>query len=416
MKLDININSRELYLYSIFFRNYIENVGEDALKNGISLLPFGGGSDDTLASLKIELKEALLNAIISYRFYGVGYILVQTNDDYSHLESEVNNELPIGFTFLENGLVNDRDFDSNYITYNLKVRSLDENHDERTTSDDETVTNKEIRIHKSRLIIYDNFDHILGKYTPVYTQNFLLNIYLLERIYVEIEKRISNHNFLFYKDEYLVELQDALTNATASIDLITKSNSKSGNIFSNLLKGSKNDQINANITAFRGINNELDRELARLKSNLNNEGIFYTGTQSANLQVIKYDLAYLKDAFELVKAKIGADTKEPLTRSFNEQTKGLGSDGKGDRSNYYDFIKGVQENVENACNIKLNKHYGLDMRFNSIVVLSEDEKLERDNKLMDTYNKYLTLVANNTLDSKYLDILNRKLFFLEDIT
>ncbi|ETZ17573.1 hypothetical protein BDCR2A_01516, partial [Borrelia duttonii CR2A] len=50
---------------------------------------------------------------------------------------------------------------------------------------------------------------------------------------------------------------------------------------------------------------------------------------------------FLKDTLELVKAKIGSDTKEPLTRSFNEQTKGLGSDGKRDRSNYYDFLKGV---------------------------------------------------------------------------
>ncbi|QFP42714.1 DUF1073 domain-containing protein, partial (plasmid) [Borrelia miyamotoi] len=73
--------------------------------------------------------------------------------------------------------------------------------------------------------------------------------------------------------------------------------------------------------------------------------------------VIKYDMNYLKEALALVKAKIGADTKEPLTRSFNEQVKGLGSDGKGDRSNYYDFLKSVQEKIEVAINSKLNKHY-----------------------------------------------------------
>lgn len=54
-------------------------------------------------------------------------------------------------------------------------------------------------------------------------------------------------------------------------------------------------------------------------------------------------ISYLKEALALIKAKIGADTKEPLTRSFNEQAKGFGNDGKGDRSNYYDFLKGVQE-------------------------------------------------------------------------
>ncbi|ETZ17401.1 hypothetical protein BDCR2A_01667, partial [Borrelia duttonii CR2A] len=45
---------------------------------------------------------------------------------------------------------------------------------------------------------------------------------------------------------------------------------------------------------------------------------------------MKYELTFLKDTLEIVKAKIGADTKEPLTRSFNEQTKGLDNDGKGE--------------------------------------------------------------------------------------
>ncbi|WAZ72442.1 DUF1073 domain-containing protein (plasmid) [Borrelia miyamotoi] len=39
-------------------------------------------------------------------------------------------------------------------------------------------------------------------------------------------------------------------------------------------------------------------------------------------------MSYLKEALALVKAKIGADTKEPLTRSFNEQVKAVDSDGK----------------------------------------------------------------------------------------
>ncbi|ACN93424.1 conserved hypothetical protein (plasmid) [Borreliella finlandensis] len=65
-------------------------------------------------------------------------------------------------------------------------------------------------------------------------------------------------------------------------------------------------------------------------------------TSNANLEVIKYDLSYLNEALALIKAKIGDDTKEPLTRSFNEQAKGFGNNGKGDRGNYYDFLKGVQ--------------------------------------------------------------------------
>ncbi|AHH05752.1 hypothetical protein CNO14_05020 (plasmid) [Borrelia miyamotoi] len=45
--------------------------------------------------------------------------------------------------------------------------------------------------------------------------------------------------------------------------------------------------------------------------------------------------------------------------SFNEQTKGLGNDGKGYRSNYYDFLKSVQEKLGVVINSKLNKHYYL---------------------------------------------------------
>ncbi len=40
-KLIDKISSLELYRYSIFFRNYIENVAEDCLKNGLILESIG---------------------------------------------------------------------------------------------------------------------------------------------------------------------------------------------------------------------------------------------------------------------------------------------------------------------------------------------------------------------------------------
>ncbi|ARS32398.1 hypothetical protein B1U21_00145 (plasmid) [Borreliella burgdorferi] len=160
----------------------------------------------------------------------------------------------------------------------------------------------------------------------------------------------------------------------------------------------------------RNLNDSLSQELARLKSNLNNEGMFYTATPSASLEVIKYDLSYLKEALALIKAKIGADTKEPLTRSFNEQAKGLGNDGKGDRSNYYDFLKGVQEQVENSCNLKLTKYFGLDMKFNSLIMLSEEQKVERDIKLIELYSKYNQLIQSSSFNNEELAMLKEKLF------
>ncbi|WVN92248.1 DUF1073 domain-containing protein (plasmid) [Borrelia turicatae] len=65
-----NINAKELYKYSIFFRNYISNVAEDLLKNGITLnsIDTSLNVDDALETLKIELKETLLQCLISYRF------------------------------------------------------------------------------------------------------------------------------------------------------------------------------------------------------------------------------------------------------------------------------------------------------------------------------------------------------------
>lgn len=166
------------------------------------------------------------------------------------------------------------------------------------------------------------------------------------------------------------------------------------------------------ISNLRSLNDSLATELAKLKNNLNNEGMFYTATPRASLEVIKYDLSYLKEALALIKAKIGANTKEPLTRSFNEQAKGLGNDGKGDRSNYYDFPKGVQEQVENSCNLKLTKYFGLDMKFNSLVVLSENQKVERDIKLIELYSKYNELIQSSPFNNEELSVLKEKLFSL----
>nr|WP_041178246.1 hypothetical protein [Borrelia recurrentis] len=68
MKYNYKINSYELYRHSIFFRNYINNVGEDVLHNGINLeivyRTALGGIEDMLDNLKVKLKEALLNCII----------------------------------------------------------------------------------------------------------------------------------------------------------------------------------------------------------------------------------------------------------------------------------------------------------------------------------------------------------------
>ncbi|MCD2381477.1 anti-CBASS protein Acb1 family protein [Borreliella burgdorferi] len=396
-KLIDKISSLELYKYSIFFRNYIENVAEDCLKNGLILESVDRNvSEYELSSLKLQLKNALLNCIISYRFHGIGYVLVKTKDSLENLEEPVNIELPIGFEYLDYECIRDLGINFDYITY--KVENKGNSYDA-------------VKIHKSRLIIYENFDYILKRYVPCYTESFLLDIYLFEKIYVEIEKRIENHNFLFYKDESLVQLQDALSSATTSLSALTQSNNDRGSgILSSFLRKQNSNNHSKDISNLRNLNDSLSQELARLKSNLNNEGMFYTATPSASLEVIKYDLSYLKEALALIKAKIGADTKEPLTRSFNEQAKGLGNDGKGDRSNYYDFLKGVQEQVENSCNLKLTKYFGLDMKFNSLIMLSEEQKVERDIKLIELYSKYNQLIQSSSFDNEELAILKEKLF------
>ncbi|WP_418455511.1 DUF1073 domain-containing protein (plasmid) [Borreliella californiensis] len=398
-KLIDKISSLELYKYSIFFRNYIENVAEDCLKNGLVLESADHNvSEVELARLKVQLKNALLNCIISYRFHGIGYVLVKTKDTLIDLEQPVNIELPIGFEYLDYEYVRDLGVDFDHITYKVKSNNKNNSLDA-------------VKIHKSRLLIYENFDYILKRYVPCYTESFLLDIYLFEKIYVEIERRIENHNFLFYKDESLVQLQDALSSATTSLSALTQSNNDRGSgILSSFLRKQNTNNHNRDISNLRNLNDSLAHELARLKSNLNNEGMFYTATPSASLEVIKYDLSYLKEALALIKAKIGADTKEPLTRSFNEQAKGLGNDGKGDRSNYYDFLKGVQEQVENSCNLKLTKYFGLDMKFNSLIMLSEDQKVERDMKLIELYSKYNQLMQSSSFSNEELAILKEKLF------
>ncbi|ADQ30045.1 DUF1073 domain-containing protein [Borreliella burgdorferi] len=397
-KLIDKISPLELYKYSIFFRNYIENVAEDCLKNGLILESVDRNvSEYELSSLKLQLKNALLNCIISYRFHGIGYVLVKTKDSLENLEEPVNIELPIGFEYLDYECIRDLGINFDYITY--KVENKGNSYDA-------------VKIHKSRLIIYENFDYILKRYVPCYTESFLLDIYLFEKIYVEIEKRIENHNFLFYKDESLVQLQDALSSATTSLSALTHSsnNDKGNGILSSFLRKQNSNNHNKDISNLRSLNDSLAHELDRLKNNLNNEGMFYTATPSASLEVVKYDLSYLKEALALIKSKIGADTKEPLTRSFNEQAKGLGNDGKGDRSNYYDFLKGVQEQVENSCNLKLTKYFGLDMKFNSLIMLSEEQKVERDIKLIELYSKYNQFIQNSSFNDEELSILKEKLF------
>ncbi|MBB6031883.1 hypothetical protein HNR35_000886 [Borreliella spielmanii] len=393
---NFKINPVDVYRYSIFFRNYIDSTAEDALKNGINLSLLETSclkeSRDFLSSLKVELKEALLEAIISYRFNGAGYILVKPKGEDEDLSKKVNNELPTGFKYLDfQKIINKRE--SEYIEYLSSSKDLDGINQKARV----------VKIDKSRVIIYENYDYVLGSHEPVYTQSLLFNICLLEQIYLEIEKRIRNYNFLFYKDEHLVGLVESLELAKEEISVLLNNNK---GIFSNFFKGQK---PNKSCSALSSASEQLGRELGKIKSTLNNDGIFYTASENARLEVIKYDLEFLKDAFELVKAKIGADTKEPLTRSFNEQVKGLGSSGKGDKSNYYDYLKGVQESVANACNLKLNKYYRLNMKFNELEVLSYEQRLERDNLLLDVYFKYLELIKNENLSHKARENLKEQL-------
>ncbi|WP_210382082.1 anti-CBASS protein Acb1 family protein, partial [Borreliella garinii] len=121
------------------------------------------------------------------------------------------------------------------------------------------------------------------------------NICLLEQIYLEIEKRIRNYNFLFYKDEHLVGLVESLELAKEEISVLANNNK--GKIFSTFFKG---QESNKSFSALSSASEQLNRELSKIKSTLNNDGIFYTASENARLEVIKYDLEFLKDAFDLV--------------------------------------------------------------------------------------------------------------------
>ncbi|MBB6043769.1 hypothetical protein HNP68_001393, partial [Borrelia yangtzensis] len=47
---------------------------------------------------------------------------------------------------------------------------------------------------------------------------------------------------------------------------------------------------------------------------------------------------------------------------------------------------------------------------NSLIMLSEDEKVERDIKLIELYSKYNELINNNSFNKEELSILKEKLF------
>ncbi|WAZ72288.1 DUF1073 domain-containing protein (plasmid) [Borrelia miyamotoi] len=107
----------------MFFRSYIKNIAEEVLKNGISLQSTSSSvisMCEELDKLKLELKEELMQCIISYRFNGVGYILVKTVDQKGDLHLEVNIELPIGFMYLDYSKVQDLGPESNHINYYFK--------------------------------------------------------------------------------------------------------------------------------------------------------------------------------------------------------------------------------------------------------------------------------------------------------
>ncbi len=72
----------------------------------------------------------------------------------------------------------------------------------------------------------------------------------------------------------------------------------------------------------------------------------------------------------------------------------------------------MQEQVENSCNLKLTKYFGLDMKFNSLVVLSENQKVERDIKLIELYSKYNELIQSSSFNNEELSVLKEKLFSL----
>ncbi|WAZ85977.1 hypothetical protein O5405_06545 (plasmid) [Borrelia miyamotoi] len=53
------------------------------------------------------------------------------------------------------------------------------------------------------------------------------------------------------------------------------------------------------------------------------------------------------------------------------------------------------------------------MRFNSLHILGEEEKYDRDSKLIELVRKYKELEASNCLNQRELHALRLKLFFYE---
>ncbi|QTL83971.1 hypothetical protein [Borrelia miyamotoi] len=52
---------------------------------------------------------------------------------------------------------------------------------------------------------------------------------------------------------------------------------------------------NNNVSSISNANDDLIRALTRLKSNLDNDGIFYSCLPDTSMEVIKYDMTYLKE-------------------------------------------------------------------------------------------------------------------------
>ncbi|WLT67913.1 anti-CBASS protein Acb1 family protein [Borrelia sp. RT1S] len=253
-------NATKLYEYSIFFRNYIESTPEDSLKNGIALnlLDEVGIHSKArvglLKHLKVRLKEALRQAMISHRFYGFGYILIQTNGIDDDLEREVNRDTPTGFVFLEPRQIVDNNpkLDKPYIEY---VRNV---YKESNGTIGRESRSSNIKIHKSRLIVYENYDIILDKFVPVYLQGLLTGFELFEDIYRQISKRINNFNFLHYKDETLVDLMNTLEEIRTEATKLRQGN-KSTHFLSYLMATGNSSHTNNRINALENTSGALER-------------------------------------------------------------------------------------------------------------------------------------------------------------
>ncbi|QFP42439.1 hypothetical protein F9Y90_04860 (plasmid) [Borrelia miyamotoi] len=98
---------------------------------------------EELDKLKIKIKDALMQYIISCRFTDVDYILIKTANQPNDLHLKVNSELPIGFTYMDYSRMHDLGADSNHIHYYFKNKAIDISSSGFTT----------LEMHKNRLII-----------------------------------------------------------------------------------------------------------------------------------------------------------------------------------------------------------------------------------------------------------------------